>query len=89
MQRGTERKKASLILCNFQLLAEVGGNSAVFESTSEFLGEDSSMYVRYEAKFTVNKAQFSIYHDGGTSCFSTVHIRSAVLNLLNLRMSFS
>lgn len=74
MQRGTERKKASLILCNFHLLAEVWGYSGVFENTSEFLDEDSFMYVRYEAKFTVNKAQFSIYHDGGTSCFNTVHI---------------
>lgn len=54
-----------------------------------YLSEDFHVYVRYEAKFTVSKAQFPIYHNGGTSCFNIVHVWSAVLKLLNLRMSFS
>lgn len=53
------------------------------------LSGDSCVYVRYEAKFRINKAQFSIYHDGGTLCFNVVHVWGAVLKLVNLRMSFS
>lgn len=81
-------RRLHLFCVTFSCLLKLG-EIQQFLRAPEFLDKDSSMYVRYEAKFTVNKAQFSIYLDGGTSCFSTVHIRSAVLNLLNLRMSFS
>lgn len=77
MQTGIERKRALLTLCNIQLLAEVNSGSKFskfLRVPPSYLGEDSCMYVRYEAKFTVNKPQFSIHDDGGRSCFNIVHV---------------
>lgn len=59
-------------MCNVHLLAEV--NSGVLRAPLSYLGEDSCVYIRYEAKFAVNKAQFSICGDGGTLCFNVVHL---------------
>lgn len=67
-------RRLFLFCVTFSCLLKLGEIQGVLRAPLSYLGEDSCVNVRYEAKFTVNGTQFSICHNGGTSCYDVVHV---------------